>query len=511
MIKKFSRVSKIFFTLFVTLMVMISCISPAFAQDTTYKLKNIGITLNLPENMQAITRDTKKDNQVFQILKFDYQETMDRFRTSDIYLQAVDTENMLTVTVSMTTTEGTKAVDNYNSLTQKELNTVKKGFMEDSSYKSGIKVQFNGSTYLRFDVETTNGTETVHSQQYNTVSNGNNYVISIQASNGEELTQADKAIIKGIMNSVIINKPYSSAPKADNSAVVRTVIIVVAVIGAIILVIVLIRYFISPQRKNKKLLHQLAHEHKISETTQIPRKKLHSYMLKNAPEETDFMEEFEPLDSVDKKLGDTIEVKKQFKEIAIPEGSKVNSEKSSEDSAEVIEQIREFELGTDYLADIPDKDDMYVYTDVETAVEDYKQAKRVQQRRRREAEQNKSQPKESTVLKVLKTVLLGIVGIIQGIFMGICYVIVHLKYFSINLYRLIKRKRAEKKRKKIIEEKRRKEEERLQMRREAEMRRRQRNSQRGENDLIQVRSRSEGRTYPRSGGYDRNYNRNRRK
>ena len=111
----------------------------------------------------------------------------------------------------------------------------------------------------------------------------------------------------------------------------------------------------------------------------------------------------------------------------------------------------------------------------------------------------------------MKTVLLGIVGIIQGIFMGICYVIVHLKYFSINLYRLIKRKRAEKKRKKIIEEKRRKEEERLQMRREAEMRRRQRNSQRGENDLIQVRSRSEGRTYPRSGGYDRNYNRNRRK
>lgn len=266
-------------------------------------------------------------------------------------------------------------------------------------------------------------------------------------------------------------------------------------------------------------------------------------MLETAPEiESDFMEDFTPLGEPEvqeetvtvpeeKAKQDTM----QFRQVVTPatvrrarpieEPDEPTIERKKIEISEIEESIVEEQVieeaevveeskikGTNYFTDVPGKREMYVYSDVSTAMEDYKLAKKVEQRRKRR-EREQAGYKENPVLKILRTIGKGLLSFFTAVGMFIVYLAVHLRYFSINLYRLIKRKRAEKKRRKIVEERRRKEEERLRMKREAEMRRRQRNSQRGENDLIQVRSRTDGRTYPRSGNYDRNrnYNRNRRR
>ena len=533
MLNKFLRISKTISVFLVAVTVVVCCIFPAFAvTNTTYNLKNIGMTLEIPSNMQTITRDSAKDDKAFAKLGLEYSDTMENFKTGDIYLQSFNTKQMFLLTVTMTTTKESKEVENYKNLTADEMAQVKKGFTENSSYTSAEEVEINGYKYLRLMMQTSSDGQAVQSQQYNTVVNGNNYVIMLQAANGEKLRSSQKKLLLQVMNTVTITKP------AFFYTYGKTIIICVSVvlgIALIILLIILIKRFTDPQRKNRDLIHQLAHEHKITETTQIPRKKLQRYMLETAPEiEDDFMQEYAP-------LGEP-QLQKEKVEIVEPEVEADEDEPVSSDTirfrvtthsavktanpvhnhsdeptiirkpveAEEAEVVEGSKIkGTSYFTDIPGKREMYVYSDVSTAVEDYKLAKKVEQRRKRR-EREQAGYKENPVLKVLRAVGKALGSFFMAVGMFLVYLVVHIRYFSINLYRLIKRKRAEKKRRKIVEERRRNEEERLRMRREAEMRRRQRNSQRGENDLIQVRSRTDGRTYPRSGSYDRNrsYNRN---
>ena len=525
---KFSRILRIIIAIVIVGLIALSCILPAFAKDLSYNISQIGVTMSIPDSFDVITRDTDKNDEIFDKLGMDYDDKVQSFQEGNLYLEGWDYQNNLVLTVTMITTRESKGVGNFSNLTEDELKQVRKGSIAESPYKTTCKMmEINGVIYMRLTTKTESQGQRMERQQYNTVANGNNYVITLQASNGKKLKTVHKNLFREIMNSVKIGKP--SFFRLYGKTIAITSISVVLGIALIVLLVILVKRFTDPERKHKNLVHQLAHEHKITETTQVPRKKLYRYMLENAPEQTDFMEEYDPIEEIGAKkkkpVKEAVKNTVRFTEVAVPQdtvrvkakpveeiteppveelGEELYAEVVAEpvvEEAEVIKENMHFK-GTNYFTDVPDKREMYVYSDVSTAVEDYKLAKKIEQRRkRREAQAAGYQ--ESKVLKILKAVGKGLLTFLQALGAGIVYFVVHLRYFCINLYRLIKRKNVEKKRRKIIEERRRKEEERLKMKREAEMRRRQRNSQRGENDLVQVRSRNEGRTYPRS-GYDRN-------
>lgn len=485
------------YTLLIAILVLCFSVCTVFAQQISYEIKEIGMTLKVPDNMNVITVDTAEDDLVFSTLGLDYKETMKNFAEGNIYFQAVDTKSFLTFTVTMTTTDESKKADNYNSLSDAELNQVREGFLNNSAYKSCEVKKYNNCTYLCLMMKTKTDGKVVVSQQYNTVVSGHNYVFSMQAPNGKKLKADDKVLLDSIMQSVEIREETFFNLYGTTFLIVMVCVLSFA--GVVVLFILLYRYFANPVRKNKSLIHQLAHEHKMTETTQIPRKNIHQYMLQNAPEETDFMEKYTPLGDSDEE----IQSDSRFQQVATPYGKAVKN-----DEAEVLHQTEEFNGGTDYFADIPDEREMFVYTDIEKAVDDYRVAKKADERRKRREQEE--QNKENYALKFLKILGRGIINLLQMIFAAICYLAIHIKYFSINLYRLIKRKTIERKRRKIQEEKRLRAEERRRQQREAEIRRRRENENRGENQLVKVRSRSEGRTYPRS-GYSRDYSRKRRR
>ena len=126
----------------------------------------------------------------------------------------------------------------------------------------------------------------------------------------------------------------------------------------------------------------------------------------------------------------------------------------------------------------------------------------------------------SSALSKAGHIALAICKVIGKIFVTIgtvlLYIIIHLRYFCINLYRLIKRKHNMKKRRKLEEERRRQQSERRRMEREAERARQLRNASRGENELVKVHSRGEGRptnrtAYPQQRvAYPRSQSQNRR-
>lgn len=520
--------------------------------------------------MQVITRDTPANDIVFSNFDMDYQATMNDFQNRSIYLQAADTENFLTLTVTKTTTEESKLVNDYNDLSADELKRIEDTFLAIPSYQECEEKEINGYKYLCLLVNDQTNGNYIYSQQYNTVVHGDNYIVSLQAPNAQQLTNKDKTTLDRIMKSVEIRE--KTAFTEYGSTIILIVACAVAFVGVIALFIVLYKVVRDPKRKNKNLIHQLAHEHKITETAKIPRKKLHEYMVEPEPVQEDFAEKYEaPVEKLSPQEADTREyhsfVKEsrndsayiQQREADVQEkyedkndyaaddyqvennnyvandhqegnhnydvddsqydnsdyavggqyeeeyefDSQCENEESDEifshtthisknvrtEAAVVVEDVDAFG-GTDYFDDVPADEDMYSYSDVEEAVEDYSNAKRKSMRYR-----NADENKENPVLKVLKKIGKGTLSVLQTIFVIICYVVVHFRYFCINLSRLIRRKRMEKKRRKIQEENKRRAEERRRRQREAEMRRQRENRNRGENDLVMVRSRNDGRNY----------------
>ena len=451
-------------------------IHTVFAQEIFHEVSQIGMKIALPDTMQVITVESDKDDLAFSSLGLDYNETMENFASNNIYLQGVDVKKLVSLTVTMNVTDESTAVGNYNNLTADELNQVKATFENNPTYKSCEIKEYNGEKYLFVLMDMDSNGEVVESYQCITVVNGENCVISLQCTNGRKAVH--KKTFETIMNSVEFTQQNFFT---QNATVILWVSVSVLSIGVVIVAFVLLyRYFKSPKRRHKNLVHELAHEHRISETTQIARKKLYRYMLKTAPPERDFMEEYSPFDDVT----------------------------DNKKSAEVLSETKEFKGGTEYFTDLPQDNEMYVYSDVEKAVDDYETAKsKEKQRSRREKREEKEY--KNTFVKVVSIIGKGVLSFFETVFVVICYLVVHIKYFSINVYRLIKRKRAQKKHEKIMAEKRERAEQRKKMQREAELRRQRENENRGENDLIKVRSRSEGRTYPRSGSYNRSRNRRR--
>ena len=579
----------------------------AFAESTAYEIDALNMSIPIPDDMIVLTRESTANDEFFKTFKLNYDTTISKLTEGNIYLESVTEDSALTLTVTMTKTEDSKKIGSYNSLSDEELANIMQKLRENKTYKDASPVEYNDIKYICLNMSFKNGKKIVQAQQYNTVMNGENINITMQAAPGKKLKAADKEMLAEIVSGVtILNDNFFNR----NKQLILYGSITLAAIAVIIVVfVILFKYFRNPNRKHKILVHELAHEHKITETTQIPKKHIfdvtkptNSFLTKYAPvgekgkrkkknaevlpEESREIKSYsepvpeeavaeEPVTKVDYQanaeeievpvetspaevLADEIaeeikaEAQPEAEEAAeqpVPEAeektevqkeseSKTDSETSEEPEAQTETQVEEpeqteemadisaaeekeapaaeagekpqkavqseeqFDETADYFDIVPDEDEMFSYTDVETAVNDYSKAKRG-------LEVNEDEDYEDipnawdTVKKVLAAIGRGIVAVFSAIFTVLAFVVTHLKYFLINLSRMIRRKHAQNKRRKIEEQRRRDASERRRMEREAERARRRNNQNRGSNDLVQVRSSYERGSAPRPSGRER--------
>ncbi len=528
-----NRVFRISLSAIICGIIMCLSVFSAFAADKTYEVKDIGVTISLPDDMLTVTRDSKKTDPYFGMFKLDYNETMEDFTEGNIYIQSKKTDSSLTLTVTMKESEESQSISNYNNLSETELNKIKSSYSNDKTYKSCATAKYNGNTYISLTVSTKSGKKTVQAQQANTIVGGKYYSITLQPAKGKKLTEDNKNLMEDILSSLIITE--SNFFNDNKEIIIFGSIVIFAAIAIIVLFVLLIKHFRNPLRKNKNLIHDLAHEHRISETTQIPRKRISTNTYHNRS----FLDEFEPIGKKGRKNKTSAKTKTQdlsvsepIKEEIIPDDNMVsvdellgisteaedvvNTTNNPRSIAEDIEETEEIsdkaespiteetpvvqgeeniEVGTDYFDVVPEEEELYSYSDVDTAVEDYSAAKRQADRAKaREYEKqirNATPSGLETTLKILKAIGRGLFTVLQTLWLVICFVVIHLKYFCINVYRLIKKSIAEHKRKKKEQERRQRAEDRRRRQREAEMNRRIQNANRGENDLVKVRSNGE--------------------
>lgn len=461
----------------VVLCAVILVISGTFvcsATNNSYTIPEINdMTLFLPDNMTAITRESKADDKYFSVFGLNYDTTMQNFKSSDIYLQGMDSNADVTVTVTMTKTSESKGISNYNLLQSSELTEVKENFLSQGEYSSCTPDSVKQIVWLIFDTTVKNNGKTIKAYQANTVYDGMSINVTLQRNEGNV-----KSTDYQTFYSIISSASFIKSETSDTALIYAIIIGAVVVIVLIIAIILIIKKLAQRIKKNKndRIIEELSDKY----TT---RRNRYRYA------------EEEPAESDEEDYGDFLSDAVVEEEIEEPQQKESDFEETESEEAEEETASEETEEENDYFNDeelvrmearktkFIDSDDFFEEAPKKTMgvisskdirdAEDYDVIEEVE--KKAIAVEKPAPKKGEAVGKVLKSVGNGL----KSFF-------VHCGYFCTNVTRMIKRRNAIKKRKKAEEERRQKAKIRA-------ARERQQRREIQDKGLVQVRKRNEQR------------------
>lgn len=207
------------------------------------KLDNM--TIQLPDDMLGITRDSKSTDKYFSVFGLDYDKTMSDFKSSDIFMQAMDNKATTTVTVTMTRNGDSEGIKNYKLLSEEKLYEVRDNFISQGEYISCTPDEAADLVWLMFDLNVSSGSDKIKAYQANTVYDGMSINVTIQH-NGGNVTSADYQTLKSILSTVTFNS------KADPNGDFTTYVYIGIIALVIILFIIVMIASKKAKNKNKK-------------------------------------------------------------------------------------------------------------------------------------------------------------------------------------------------------------------------------------------------------------------
>lgn len=207
------------------------------------KLDNM--TIQLPDNMLGITRDSKSTDKYFSVFGLDYDKTMSDFKSSDIFMQAMDNKATTTVTVTMTRNGDSEGIKNYKLLSEEKLYEVRDNFISQGEYISCTPDEAADLVWLMFDLNVSSGSDKIKAYQANTVYDGMSINVTIQH-NGGNVTSSDYQTLKSILSTVTFNS------KADPNGDFTTYVYIGIIALVIILFIIVMIASKKAKKKNKK-------------------------------------------------------------------------------------------------------------------------------------------------------------------------------------------------------------------------------------------------------------------
>lgn len=197
--------TRIILLVFVCLLVMISCCMGTDALDDKYTIKELGLSIKIPKDYAVVTRELERDDDVFTELKLDYDETMTAFSAADIYLQAVSDDEILKITLTETSDDNSKAINNYSELSESQRKQVLDTFMNSGNYTSGVEIKHNGSIYFDFALTQQSQKTEIFCYQCHTVVNGMNINLTLHK-NTEDFTADEIKVITDMANTISFDK-----------------------------------------------------------------------------------------------------------------------------------------------------------------------------------------------------------------------------------------------------------------------------------------------------------------
>lgn len=261
---------------FCALMCVIGSVLTCSAAPQRYTINEIDdMVISLPGDMSAITRSSKNSDRYFSVFGLDYNTTMKNFENGDIYLQGMDSMSAVTVTVTMTKTDESKGIGNYNLLEADKLSQVSSNFLSQSEYTSCTPDTAGKIVWLNFDTNVTSNGLSIRAYQANTVYDGMSVSITLQRNSGN-VTSEDYATFTEIVSSVSFLKESAIGSMIPYIIIGASVVVILL----LIILIIVVKHAKKRRKKNKndKILEELAEKH-ISKRRNNPAKEQTEYSV----------------------------------------------------------------------------------------------------------------------------------------------------------------------------------------------------------------------------------------
>lgn len=188
------------------ILVFTVCFSmPVAAASNQYVLSELGLTVTIPEDYTAITRDTPESDPIFAILGMTKADIVNQFEESNIYLNAISYYSNEEIVITM----DENTIDNLSSLKDSALNVVA-SMLVDECAKYGMNITYyviyHHAQAKFIKLYFTDAAKTVHGLQYYTVCDGKAMNFTIRSYAGSISAEQENAI-QSTVDSVLFDDP----------------------------------------------------------------------------------------------------------------------------------------------------------------------------------------------------------------------------------------------------------------------------------------------------------------
>ena len=163
------------------------------------------MSLKIPKTYTVVTKDMERTDPAFSDAGLDYDETITAFNAAHIYLQAFEPDRAYKITLTVTSDENSKSINNYSDLTEQQREEIKNNFLADSMCTSATELKHGGNIYFDLTLESEESGEPLYINQCNTVINGLNINLTLQKG-GETILSDEAKVLTTIANSLSFDK-----------------------------------------------------------------------------------------------------------------------------------------------------------------------------------------------------------------------------------------------------------------------------------------------------------------
>lgn len=176
------------------------------ASSETYRLEDLGMSIDIPSEYIAFTRDIADDDPNLSAYGLSKQDLSDLMESRNIYLNAWDTDVSFEIIVTMIDSE----ISDFNLMSDTALTTLASSF-QDGYANSGITVekyeiyQHDQAKFFKININQPNGSDIVYGLQYYTVYDHKAINVTLQSYSGKIDTDKE-SVIASIVSTVHFDK-----------------------------------------------------------------------------------------------------------------------------------------------------------------------------------------------------------------------------------------------------------------------------------------------------------------
>lgn len=239
------------------LLLMISAFHmAAAAADKSYQIKELGMSIALPGDISAVTRQSGENDPAYAALGYTYEQAQKVMKESDIYLKGVPKDASYEVEVYMVKNEHSSSVYNLSLLSEKQLAAVKKELEADENCtgctvaQTGDMVIFNVETQYEIPAQDGAKAVTVYGVMSYTVVNGMQVSFSLR-SMGSPVSVAQHGVFNAASSSIKFDEILAKPLQVDMLGIILTSVIAILAIVIIAAVIIILR---GNKKRRKSLI-----------------------------------------------------------------------------------------------------------------------------------------------------------------------------------------------------------------------------------------------------------------